>query len=75
MKIIICESGATKADWRLIEDGIQTYQVYTPGTNVSTMKMKVIASIIEERDRFQFLPVGWFTDCQARQIRWVYHRR
>jgi len=48
MTIIICESGATKADWRLIEEGIQTCQVFTQGTNVSTMKMEVIASIIEE---------------------------
>lgn len=47
-KIIICEAGATKADWRLMEDGIQTRQVFTPGTNVSTMKMEVIASILEE---------------------------
>ena len=47
-KIIICEAGATKADWRLMEDGIQTRQVFTPGTNVSTMKMEVIASIMEE---------------------------
>lgn len=48
MTFVICEAGATKADWRLIEDGIQTYQVFTPGTNVSTMKMELIASIIRE---------------------------
>ena len=47
-RIIICESGATKADWRVIEDGIQTFQAYSTGTNVSTMKMEVIASIICE---------------------------
>ena len=48
MKIIICESGATKADWRLIEEEIQTNQVFTQGMNVSTMKMGVISSIIGE---------------------------
>ena len=46
MKIIICEAGATKADWRVIEDGRQIGQAFTPGTNVSTMKMDVIAGII-----------------------------
>lgn len=48
MKIIICEAGATKADWRLLENGEQVAQVFTSGTNVSTMKMDVIASIIRE---------------------------
>ena len=46
MKIIICEAGATKADWRLLENGEQVAQVFTSGTNVSTMKMDVIAGII-----------------------------
>ena len=47
-KMILCEAGATKADWRLIEDGVQVRQFFTRGTNVSTMKMEVIASIMEE---------------------------
>lgn len=46
MRIVICEAGATKADWRLIEDGLQTCRVSTPGTNVSTMKMEVIEAVI-----------------------------
>ena len=47
-RIIICESGATKADWRIVEDGKQTFQTFSSGTNVSTMKMDVIASIIRQ---------------------------
>lgn len=47
-RIIVCESGATKADWRVIEDGIQTAQVFSAGTNVSTMRMETIAAIIRE---------------------------
>ena len=47
-RIIICESGATKADWRVIENGIQTLRIFSSGTNVSTMKMEVIESIIQE---------------------------
>lgn len=59
-RIIICEAGATKADWRLTENGRQVAQVFTPGTNVSTMKMEVIASIIE--GVAAHLPVGWQAD-------------
>lgn len=47
-RIIVCESGATKADWRVIENGIQTLKIFSSGTNVSTMKMEVIESIIRE---------------------------
>ena len=47
-RFIICEAGATKADWRLVENGVQTLRVKTPGTNVSTMKMDTIAAILEE---------------------------
>ena len=46
-RIIICESGATKADWRVIEDGKQTAQTFSSGMNVSTMSMGVVASIIK----------------------------
>lgn len=47
-RIIICESGATKADWRVVENGKQTAQFFSSGTNVSTMKMEVIASMVRE---------------------------
>jgi N-acetylglucosamine kinase-like BadF-type ATPase len=47
-RIIICESGATKADWRVLEGGMQVFQTFSSGTNVSTMKMDVIASIIRQ---------------------------
>lgn len=47
-RIIICESGATKADWRVIEGGKQTARTFTAGMNVSTMNMDVVASVIRE---------------------------
>lgn len=71
MRQIICESGATKGDWRLIENGHQESQVYMAGTNVSTMKMDVIASIIKDAaaalgtdalDQVHFYTAGVITD-------------
>lgn len=59
-RIIICESGATKADWRVIEDGMQTAREVSAGTNVSTMKMDVIESIISDVSRK--LPVGQYDE-------------
>ena len=47
-RIIICESGATKADWRVVENGIQTARESSVGMNMSTMKMDVIADTIRE---------------------------
>lgn len=47
-RIIICESGATKADWRVVEDGKQTARVMSSGMNVSTMKIDTITSIIRK---------------------------
>ena len=41
-RIIICESGATKADWRVVEDGAQATRELSPGMNVSTMTMDAI---------------------------------
>lgn len=37
-RIIICESGATKSDWRVIENGIQKETDLSAGMNVSTMR-------------------------------------
>lgn len=45
MKIIV-ESGATKSDWRVFEDGRQTARMVLPGMNVSSMKMSRIKEII-----------------------------
>ncbi|MBQ7268227.1 MAG: hypothetical protein IJS62_00020 [Bacteroidales bacterium] len=56
MRILLCEAGATKADWRVVEDGKQLARVITPGTNVSTMQMDAIASVI--RDAAAALPPG-----------------
>lgn len=71
MNYIVCEAGATKADWRLIENGKPAAQVFTAGTNVSTMKMDVIASIIQaaaealrvrQTDAVYFYTAGVITD-------------
>ena len=48
MKKIICESGATKADWRVVEDGKQTARVLTGGTNVSAMRADAVLEVIRE---------------------------
>ena len=48
MRTIICEAGATKADWRLVEDGRQAARVLTGGTNVSAMKMDAVEAVIRE---------------------------
>lgn len=53
---IICESGATKGDWRVIENGIQTVSVQCPGTNVSTMEKDSVLKVI--RDAAAKLPQG-----------------
>lgn len=55
-RMIICESGATKADWRVVENGEQTARELSAGMNVSTMKMETIESII--RDVAEKLPPG-----------------
>ena len=47
-RVIICEAGATKADWRVIEDGMEVFRLQTEGTNVSTMSFESICSIIRE---------------------------
>lgn len=46
MKKVIAECGATKSDWRLIEDGAQIRQVSAPGVNVSAMKMAAVCAVI-----------------------------
>ena len=51
MKVII-ESGATKSDWRVIEDdGRQIAEFKASGTNVSTMSLSVIGDIIMDSCR------------------------
>lgn len=57
-RIIICESGATKADWRVIEKSEQTARELSAGMNVSTMTMNAIESII--REAAERLPSGEF---------------
>ena len=46
--ILVCESGATKGDWRACEGGQCICHVLTKGTNVSTMERTAIESIISE---------------------------
>jgi N-acetylglucosamine kinase-like BadF-type ATPase len=81
-RIIICESGATKADWRVLEDGMQVFQTFSSGTNVSTMKMDVIASIIRETadrlpsgkyDGVYFYTAGVVTEEISRELTGALH--
>lgn len=53
---VICESGATKGDWRVIENGVQICRVQTPGTNVSTMEPETVRDIV--LDAVRALPPG-----------------
>ncbi|MBP5538267.1 MAG: hypothetical protein J6X69_00290 [Bacteroidales bacterium] len=48
MKKLICEAGATKTDWRVIENGQQLARHLGAGLNVSTMDMAVIRKSIRE---------------------------
>lgn len=45
---LICESGATKGDWRACEGGKMLARTLTKGTNVSTMERTAIEAIISE---------------------------
>ncbi len=45
---IICESGATKGDWRVIEGGKQAARILTGGTNVSAMSREAVLAVIKE---------------------------
>ena len=54
--IIICESGATKGDWRVIEGGRQIAAIQTAGTNVSAMGASAVEAII--RSAAASLPAG-----------------
>ena len=70
--IIIVESGATKSDWRKIDkDGTIVSQSLHRGTNVSSMKMETIKSILAEglesiqascEDRFYLYTAGVITE-------------
>lgn len=53
---LICESGATKGDWRACENGQCVKRCLTPGTNVSTMERSAVEAIIREAARL--LPEG-----------------
>ena len=48
MKKIICEAGATKADWRVIENGRECARHLSAGINFSTMDISVITGIVRE---------------------------
>lgn len=48
MRMIICESGATKADWRVVEEGKQTAQLLSAGINLSAMAIGTIESVISD---------------------------
>lgn len=59
-KMLICESGATKADWRVVENGRQTVRVLSEGINVSTMPLDAVESRI--RKAAQLLPETEYDD-------------
>ena len=44
--IVICDCGATKGDWRVVEEGRQLCRVLSAGVNVSTMDREAIGEII-----------------------------
>ena len=45
--IIIVESGATKSDWRLLDDaGVQVARHLLHGTNVSSMRMEKVKDVL-----------------------------
>jgi len=47
--IIVTDSGATKADWRIIrDDGTEAGRILTPGMNVSSMAQGTIEAIIAD---------------------------
>ena len=48
MRKIICEAGATKADWRAVEDGKQLAGAITAGINVSTLQMIAVGEVIRQ---------------------------
>ena len=45
---IICESGATKSDWRVVDAGVQVAAALTAGINVSAMKPEAVQAAIRE---------------------------
>jgi N-acetylglucosamine kinase-like BadF-type ATPase len=45
---IIAECGATKSDWRLIDDGEQVGQVLAPGINVSSMTIEAVSAVVNQ---------------------------
>ena len=56
MKRIICESGATKADWRVVDGRSEVARAVSPGINVSTMGIAPVGEIISSVARE--LPAG-----------------
>lgn len=56
MRKIICESGATKADWRVLDGGVQVARALTSGTNVSHMGMDAVGATVARAA--EALPAG-----------------
>jgi hypothetical protein len=47
--IIIVESGATKSDWRVLDDaGVQVERCLLQGTNVSSMNIEKVKEVLAE---------------------------
>lgn len=70
--IIIVESGATKSDWRLLDDaGVQVARHLLHGTNVSSMRMEKVKDVLSsglkevgaaDGDSFYLYTAGVMTD-------------
>lgn len=70
--IIIVESGATKSDWRLLDDaGVQVARHFLHGTNVSSMRMEKVKDVLSsglkevgaaDGDSFYLYTAGVMTD-------------
>ena len=77
--IIIVESGATKSDWRKIDgNGNLVSRSLHHGTNVSSMKMETVKSVLAEgleaigatqEDRFYLYTAGVITDDIRKELK------
>ena len=76
--IIIVESGATKSDWRVLDDaGVQVERHLLQGTNVSSMKIEKVKEVLAEglkevgaveNDSLYLYTAGVMTDSIRREL-------
>jgi N-acetylglucosamine kinase-like BadF-type ATPase len=76
--IIIVESGATKSDWRVLDDaGVQVERRLLQGTNVSSMNIEKVKEVLAEglkevgaveNDSLYLYTAGVMTDSIRREL-------